>query len=394
LPFEILGVLPIVGLVVFISCYKLLGVDGYSTESPRRTNALDRPAGNSNEQTAKGPPQKSTLKLLCKISSWQLYLSASCSGLIMCAWAMWDLGYSPWMVSEFGLSEEAVGFYFAIAPLTYMLNSVPAGSAADMFDARVVTGMGLVVEGWSFMIAAGWLAPFWPWYEGFATISQSFRLGLSVLGCTLLGAAGPLVIVPCLPNMVDIAQSNAKQAATAGLGREDGIGWTRVVDDDEEALKVNGVAGPTLVDRESTDSGEVVARLPENSHHESGNEEVTNLVASIFTFAQNLGGFLGPLIGSPLIEALGFRGSAGVAGLAMILHGSVVLAVARWWGGKHNTSGIELLILGDASRLETPLIELTSIGDQEGSRIIGESDDTPKPLQPFTAYNVLHNKEK
>jgi len=339
LPFEILGVLPIIGLVTFTTFHKTLGVDHSSDESPEQTPALDNDSDmNFNELKNTEEPLVSMTEMFWNISTWQLYLTASCSGLIMCSWGMWDLGYSVWLVNEFNLSEEAVGFYFALAPLTYMIGSVPAGAASDTYDPRMVAGTGLVLEGWSFVIAAGWLAPFWPWYVGLASTSYHLRLGLMILGSAFLGAAGTLVIVPCLPYMVEIAQSNYREYLSTGTtlkrSLKRGSDWAHVPNDDEDALNMNGTDGSSLSREKLKDSAGVASQPIAKC---IDNEKVTNLVASIFTFAQNLGGFVGPLIGSPLISSFGFRGSACVAGLAMISHGSLVLLVARWTGKKKST---------------------------------------------------------
>ena len=336
LPFEILGVLPIVGLITFTTFHESLGMDHKSEESLEQTSALDNDSGSdSNEQKNTEASKVPMIDIFCQISTWQLYLTASCSGLIMCSWGMWDLGYSVWLVNEFNLSEEAVGFYFALAPLTYMIGSVPAGTASDTYDSRAVAGTGLVLEGWSFIIAAGWLAPFWPWYAGLASTSYHLRLGLMIIGSAFLGAAGTLVIVPCLPYMVDIAQSNYRQYLSTGGKNQGslkrGSSWAHVPNDDVDALNMNGTDGSSLMGEKSNDSAGMNSQ-PIVKYHD--NEEVTNLVASIFTFAQNLGGFVGPLVGSPLISSFGFRGSACVAGIAMISHGTLVLLVVRWTGTK------------------------------------------------------------
>jgi hypothetical protein len=69
-------------------------------------------------------------------------------------------------------------------------------------------------------------------------------------------------------------------------------------------------------------------------------EEVTNMIASIFTFIMNLGGFLGPLVGSPMIHSVGFRGAAGAVGMTMIAHGAFVLGMARAGGHRADTAAL------------------------------------------------------
>ena len=322
-PFQILGVLPIVGLAFFLAGHYSFSTKNEAHGKSRNTESngdtelqshtiLEQMPEEGTSKT-KGHSKKPVLQLLREVSSWQLYLASSCSGLIMGAWGLWDLGYTVWMTSEFDLSEEAVGFYFAIPPLCYMIASMPAGHFTDKFDRRAVVAGGLVAEGLGFIVAAGWLASFLPWADCITTSSRGFRLAVSVIGCVILGTAGPFVIVPCLPEMTAVAQSNihiSKQITSA---------LAVALPQDEEDVKD---------DRSSDDN----------------DEDATNIVTSIFTFTQNLGGFCGPLIGVPLIDAVGYRGAAGLAGLSMITHGAFVMFIATTMNGGLSWHGAGITI--------------------------------------------------
>ena len=74
-----------------------------------KTGAVVAAASGSTDAVAAAaaPPPMSSLALLRLVSSWELYLVASCPGMVCTCWNVWDLGYTPWMQSEFGMSAEA-----------------------------------------------------------------------------------------------------------------------------------------------------------------------------------------------------------------------------------------------------------------------------------------------
>jgi MFS family permease len=300
LPFAVLGVLPIVGVALLAWARRTLA-------SPGTDGIAERPFSRIQE------PQ-STVELVRRVSSWELYLVASCPALTWLAWNLWDLGYTPWIQAEFGFSAGTAALFFAIPPLVYTVCSIAAGWLSDRHDKRAVVASGLVVEGLAFVVAAGWLARYWPWAAaGMAFTSSSLRLGVSVLGGALIGCGGPLVVVPCLPEMVAIAARSKRREPEpcTPLSRSDHElandeqvrAWMKVSDDDIEGEAVHPASGvcegpgnpgsvTVVVPSAPNDTGNLqeASMADEADTLDETDEQTTNMVSGVFTTCTNTGG--------------------------------------------------------------------------------------------------------
>ena len=359
LPFEILGILPVVGVMGLILVQKALGM----TSSGAMQSADDMRGGAVGAAMLPQPPVKSSVALLREVSSFELYLIASTTGLLVFSWGLWDLGNTVWLTEEFGFSPEVVGLMFSLPPLIYAITTFPAGKLSDTHDRRDLLGAGLIIEGWAMVIACGWLASYWPWSEaGLAATPRILRLIFNIVGCILIGVGGPLVIVPCLPEMVSVAQVNtctkaAVHGASKGSKKASKVKWSKLGAD----VKGDDVLAGAI-DTGMDESGE--GHSAANGVTSAENEAVTNMISSIFTFVMNLGGFLGPLFGSPVISAVGFRGAAGIVGMAMIAHGAFVLGVSRAPGPSNEQKAASLVGAVSPIHIEANT-EATGAGDVE-----------------------------
>jgi MFS family permease len=312
-----------------------------------------------------------SVALIREIAAPALILPAAAAGLVLFSWGQWDLGYTPWMQAEFGFSESVCGFFFAIPPLVYSLCTLPAGMLGDRFPKSRIIAAGLATSGAAFIVAAGWLAPWWPWtpvmeagvhseppaqdvsdiqedestYAALDNVaSWTVRLAMQVAGGVLIGVGGPAIIVPALPLMHEVASRLrrgarcSRPAPTLGAvewehgvcpatGREY---WFNKVTEESTWEKPDPEEGSSSRERNGGRRKEDADTDAEGAEEgEKDDEEMTNVVSALFTFVMNVGGFLGPLIGTVLIDRADFRGASAVTGLTMMGFGFVVLCHER-----------------------------------------------------------------
>ena len=99
MPFEVLTILSVVFLLALVLLVPPMNVP------PNASTPAPSPTGQQLEKAK----TKTCWRTFQLVSSWDLFLCASCAGMILSCWSQWDLGFSPWIRTEFGLSTAQIG---------------------------------------------------------------------------------------------------------------------------------------------------------------------------------------------------------------------------------------------------------------------------------------------
>ena len=192
-PFLVFGPLPVAVLLMILALMPAdLPTPGGRREEARRRAAL--------------PP---AWRRVWRLGTLSLAITAVLAMLPFAIWSCFDVGFTVWMVQEFGVDVLTATLFFTITPLTYMLGTVPAGYATDRWSQpgrkKLLLAIGQCVSGVLYVGFGSW------WLEGASSTVQKWVIGVLL---TLLGFANPLFMVPALPDMHECHDGQACEDTT------------------------------------------------------------------------------------------------------------------------------------------------------------------------------------
>jgi MFS family permease len=256
LPFMVTGILPPIILAGILVVYP---------ESPAAVGVGGEPSGPDPEAGMRALGARAW-----RLATPGLLLTAAAATMPGTIFAVWDIGFTPFVVERFGFDLSTVGLYFAIGPGMYMLLTSAAGAVVDKIQTKkYMIGAADALTGLCFLSIG-------PWQDALPPLAQKVLLGVAFAG---MGTCMPFAIVPIIPDM----------HASHGDAR----------------------AGRTET-----------------------NEHTTNLVSSLATTGFNAGGLIGPLLAAQSIPRFGFRRAAVYNGGYAFVFGLLLLLYSRCTGGR------------------------------------------------------------
>ena len=119
LPFIICGALPLLTLLGVLSVFPEGGSTPRAAPAPLSTSEADADAADAETDEGSGSDSATfgaLLKRARRLATPGLFVTACAATTPGTIFALWDIGFTPFVVEEFGFSLETVGLYFAIGP--------------------------------------------------------------------------------------------------------------------------------------------------------------------------------------------------------------------------------------------------------------------------------------
>lgn len=262
MPFLVMGPLPMLLLLLQLLSYPQLSAD--ATSDPKLTEHLEF------SESFRRTRQLVTRPLLLTVAVAVAHMSK---------WTLFDVMFTPWATSEFGINVTTVSLYFSIPAMAFLVISPLGGWVVD----RVTHKKWLLLAGMCLGGCAMLCFYQLPWLLSWPVEEREMAM---ITYLIFEGIVGALTISPTLlPDMIDSAASTAD-----------------CVTDEQQ----QDVQQPTPVPAKQ-------------------DEHTTNLVTSIATTSFNLGGVVGPQLNYLILPAIGVRDTFTLIGVLLILLGATLL---------------------------------------------------------------------